>query len=511
MNIQQKSKKISRALISVYHKDGIEEIANKLNSNGIEIISTGGTYDFLKKLNILVTSVESVTSYPSILGGRVKTLHPKIFGGILSRRDDAGDVVEVERYEIPNIDLVIVDLYPFEEYVAAGASHEDIIEKIDIGGISLIRAAAKNYNDVIIVPSKDCYGMLLDIIDNKECTSTIEDRELFASYAFMTSSHYDTMIFNYFNKNQKIKTFSQSVITPKELRYGENPQQKATYFGNSNSMPEQLHGKEISYNNMLDIEAAIELISDFNDTTVAIIKHNNACGCAVRGTLIDAWKEALSCDPISAFGGIIVTNSKVNAETASEIHKIFFEVIIAPDYEEEALNILKQKKNRIILKNTNTTLTPLKFRSMLDGVLVQDRDSITEKPKELNFVTTNKASAQVAEDLVFANILVKHSKSNAIVLAKDKKLMASGIGQTSRVDALNQAIAKAQHFGFNLNESVMASDAFFPFPDCVEIAHNAGVTSVIHPGGSIKDNESIEFCEKHNMTMAITGNRHFKH
>ena len=491
------SKKIQRALISVYYKDGIDTIAKLLSDNNIEIISTGGTYDYIKGLGYEVTTIENITGYPSILGGRVKTLHPKVFGGILSRRDKDSDIKEVAEYDIPNIDLVIVDLYPFEEYVAAGASEQEIIEKIDIGGISLIRAAAKNFKDVIIVPSKEYYPQIIDILENKDCTSSLEDRRMFASYAFRTSSHYDTQIFRYFDSSA--------------LRYGENPQQKASIYGGKESMPKQLHGKEISYNNLLDIEAAIELIADFNQTTVAILKHNNACGCACRPSLLEAWNEALSCDPISAFGGIIITNVEVDAATAEEMHKLFFEVVIAPSYSEEALTILKQKKNRIILVHTSQGLTPEKFRSMLGGVLVQERDTKVESSEDLNFRTSHKASEKDIEDLIFANILVKHSKSNAIVLAKDLKLLASGIGQTSRVDALNQAIDKANRFSFDLTNAVMASDAFFPFPDCVEIAHKAGINSVIHPGGSIKDQDSIDYCEKAGIAMATTGNRHFKH
>lgn len=504
-------KKIEKALISVYHKDHILEIAQELIKNGCEIFSTGGTYDYFKQNNIPVTSVESLTGYPSIFGGRVKTLHPKVFGGILYRRDDAGDVVESNRYEIPNIDLVIVDLYPFEEYVAAKASHEDIIEKIDIGGISLIRAAAKNYKDVVIVPSKDQYQMLLDLLRKNEGATSLEERKMFATYAFMTSSHYDTMIFNYFNQEISLPVFNPNITEHRPLRYGENPHQKAEYFGDKDSLPVQLHGKEISYNNMLDVEAAIELISDFKECALAIIKHNNACGCAVRPTVLEAWNEALSSDPVSAFGGIIACNRTIDAKAAEEINKIFFEVIIAPDYEEEALKILECKKNRIILKTGNARISEKKFRSMLGGVLVQDRDSYVEKPEDLKLVTKKAPTAKETEDMLFANILVKHSKSNAIVLAKDRKLIASGIGQTSRVDSLKQAIEKAGNFNLSLEGAVMASDAFFPFPDCVEIADKAGIKAVIHPGGSIKDKDSFDYCDAHNMSMVITGKRHFKH
>lgn len=504
-------KKIEKALISVYHKDYILDIAKELIKNDCEIFSTGGTFDYLKQNGIPVTSVESLTGYPSIFGGRVKTLHPKVFGGILYRRDDTGDVVESNRYEIPNIDLVIVDLYPFEEYVAANAKHEDIIEKIDIGGISLIRAAAKNYKDVVIVPSKNQYELLLNTLKEKEGCTSLEDRTLFASYAFMTSSHYDTMIFNYFNKGCALPVFNPNINEHRGLRYGENPHQEAMYFGDKESLPIQLHGKEISYNNMLDIEAALELISDFKECALAIIKHNNACGCAVRPTVLEAWTEALASDPISAFGGIIVCNRPIDIKAAEEINKIFFELIIAPDYQEDALKLLECKKNRMILKMGKETLSKKKFRSMLGGALVQERDAFVETPADLKPVTKKIASEKEIEDLLFANILVKHSKSNAIVLAKDKKLISSGIGQTSRVDSLKQAIEKAHNFNLSLEGAVMASDAFFPFPDCVEIADNAGIKSVIHPGGSIKDKDSFNYCDEHNMAMVITGKRHFKH
>ncbi|MBR2297873.1 MAG: bifunctional phosphoribosylaminoimidazolecarboxamide formyltransferase/IMP cyclohydrolase [Bacteroidales bacterium] len=504
-------KKIRKALISVYHKDGLEEIVNELHKGGVEIISTGGTYDFLRSRGIPVTAVEDITGYPSIFGGRVKTLHPKVFGGILYRRDLEGDLSQRDEFEIPDIDLVIVDLYPFEEYVAAKAEHQAIIEKIDIGGISLIRAAAKNYNDVIIVPCSEEYGKLLEVLQNHGCASTLQEREYFAAKAFLTSSHYDTMIFDYFNRTTRFPVFDKSITKTMHLRYGENPHQEGVYFGVQDSLPEQLHGKEISYNNLLDIEAAIELISDFSDPAVAIIKHNNACGCAVRETILQAWKDALSADPVSAFGGIIVANRCVDAASAEEINKIFFEVIIAPEYDEDALAILKTKKNRIILKNNKITPSEEKFRSLLGGVLLQKRDSVVETPQDLKVVTETAPSAAEIEDMLFANILVKHSKSNAIVLAKNRMLLASGIGQTSRVDALRQAIEKAGSFELSLEGAVMSSDAFFPFPDCVEIAHKAGVKAVIHPGGSIRDQESVDYCNEHGVAMVITGKRHFKH
>lgn len=505
-----KERIIKRALISVYHKDGIDTIANKLNQLGVEILSTGGTCDYIKELGIPVTPVEEITSYPSILGGRVKTLHPKVFGGILARRDNNSDITQLTEYKIPAIDLVIVDLYPFEQYVTSNASHEQIIEKIDIGGISLIRAAAKNYNDIVIVPAKELYSKLSDIL-KRGATTTLQERIYFAAQAFNVSSHYDTSIFKYFEKENNLDVFKESITESKPLRYGENPHQKALFYGPQSKLPKQIHGKEISYNNLLDIEAAIELIGDFNQPTIAILKHNNACGCASSNTIAQAWEHALAADPISAFGGVIASNRKIDATTALEINKIFFEVIIAPSYSIEALDILKQKKNRIILICEHDLRSDKKFRSLLGGVLVQDRDSAIETSKDLTTVTIKKATEREIVDLIFANKLVKHSKSNAIVLVKDSMLVASGIGQTSRVDALNQAITKAANFGLELNGSVMASDAFFPFPDCVEIAHKAGITAVIQPGGSIKDSESIEYCNNNGLAMITTGTRHFKH
>jgi len=504
-------KKITSALISVYYKDGIEEIADLLASKGVALYSTGGTYDFLAGKGYAVTKVEDVTGYPSILGGRVKTLHPKIFGGILARRSNPSDIEQMQQYEIPALDLVIVDLYPFEEYVAKGAAHQEIIEKIDIGGISLIRAAAKNYQDVVIVPCKECYGKLAALLREKDGCTSVEDRLSFAKHAFSVSSSYDTAIFNYLNSDGEVEMFARSYTSKTSLRYGENPHQNAAFYGDAASLPAQLHGKEISYNNMLDIEAAIELISDFEEPTVAIIKHNNACGCASRATIAEAWKDALAGDPVSAFGGIIISNVPVDDATAEEIGKIFFEVIIAPEYSPAALETLKQKKNRIILVNKGVKPSAVKFRSMLGGALVQERDAKSETAAELKPVTkVVPTDAQVA-DLLFANKLVKHSKSNSIVLAKDGMLLASGVGQTSRVDALRQAVAKALSFGFDLKGAVMASDAFFPFPDCVEIADQAGITAVIHPGGSIRDQESVDYCDNHGMAMVITGFRHFKH
>ena len=502
---------IKRALISVYHKEGIDVIAKQLSDLKVEILSTGGTYDFIKGLGITVKAVEEITSYPSILGGRVKTLHPKVFGGILNRRDNETDLAQLKEYDIPEVDLVIVDLYPFEKYVASDATHQEIIEKIDIGGISLIRAAAKNYKDVVIIPCKEMYPALSEVLTNNGGTTTLQERYNFAAWAFNVSSHYDTAIFSYFNREAAIDCFKESINTSMPLRYGENPHQKALFYGTDKNIPEQIHGKEISYNNLLDIEAAIELISDFEETTVAILKHNNACGCAGGETVAMAWEKALAADPVSAFGGIIITNREVDAESAAEMNKIFFEVIIAPTYTTDALEILKQKKNRIILVNKQDLRTAKKFRSMLGGVLVQDRDSSVEIADSLILVTNRVATETEVRDMIFANKIVKHSKSNAIVLAKNSVLIASGIGQTSRVDALKQAIEKARNFGFSLEGAVMASDAFFPFPDCVEIAHNAGITAVIQPGGSVRDPESIEYCNNNHVAMVITNKRHFKH
>ena len=505
-------KKIQSALISVFYKDGLEPIVRALHANGVTIYSTGGTQKFIQDLGIEPVAVENLTGYPSILGGRVKTLHPKVFGGILSRRDMFSDGEQLKEYEIPEIDLVIVDLYPFEQTVASGAAEQDIIEKIDIGGISLIRAAAKNFNDVVIVPAVDHYAEFLEIYNAQQGCTTLEQRHRFAAYAFAVSSHYDSAIFNHFNETEKMPVFQQSVCQATPLRYGENPHQQGLFFGDIDSCFDKLNGKEISYNNLGDIDAACCLIDDFNQTAFAILKHNNACGMACRDSLLEAWKDALAGDPVSAFGGILVTNRKVTKEVAEEMHKIFFEVCIAPDYDDDALQVLKGKKNRIILRRKAFAMPKQMFRNVLNGVLVQDRDTVVPKADEMRkSVTSTPITDQQAADLAFATILVKHTKSNAIVLAKNGQLCASGTGQTSRVDALRQAIAKAQSFGFDLNGAVMASDAFFPFADCVEIAHEAGIVAVAHPGGSIHDQDSIDFCEAHHMGMAITGVRHFKH
>lgn len=503
-------KNIKSALISVYFKDGLEEILAKLHQSGVKLYSTGGTKQFIEELNLPVSSVEGLTGYPSILGGRVKTLHPKVFGGILARRDNEGDRSQLAEYEIPEIDLVIVDLYPFEATVKSGASDAEIIEKIDIGGISLIRAAAKNYKDVLIVSHQGQYGKLFQLLDKQSCASSLEDRREFAAEAFATSSHYDTKIFGYFAGDSS-GLFRQSYNRSKPLRYGENPHQKGVFFGDFDELFNQLQGKEISYNNLLDIDAAITLIDEYSDTTFAILKHNNACGCASRETVLESFQAALAADPVSAFGGIFVTNREVDHKTAEEAAKIFFEVIIAPSYTKEALEVFKGKKNLIVLVRKSEGLLDYQYRTVLNGVILQDRDTKKETAEDLKTVTVTSPSAQEVEDLLFANRLVKQSKSNTIILVKGKQLLASGVGQTSRVDALRQAIEKAKSFKFELQGAVMASDAFFPFPDCVEIAKNAGITSVIQPGGSIRDKESIDYCNTHQMSMVVTGFRHFKH
>ena len=503
-------KKIKTALISVYHKDGLDEILKELNKLGVRFLSTGGTKSFIESLGFPCDAVEDATGYPSILGGRVKTLHPKIFGGILCRRELADDMKQIKAYDIHEIDLVIVDLYPFEETVASGACEDDIIEKIDIGGISLIRAAAKNFKDVVIVASKGQYEPLKKLLEGKAGKSDIEDRKFFAKEAFAVSSAYDAAIFNYMD-NSEGTAFRYTEDNTMHLRYGENPHQKGTFYGDFKAMFDQLHGREISYNNLLDIEAAVILISEFEDTTVAILKHNNACGIASRPTVVEAWKDALAGDPVSAFGGIIVSNLKIDKIAAEEINKIFFEIVIAPEYDKDALEILQQKKNRIILVQKLPLAGKTQFRSLLNGVLVQDKDLSIQTTDDLKLVTDRPLQNAELDDLLFANKLVKHTKSNAIILVKNKQLCAGGTGQTSRVDALKQAIEKANSFGFDLKGSVMASDAFFPFPDCVEIAGNAGVTAVVQPGGSINDKLSVEYCNEHNISMLITGIRHFKH
>ena len=503
-------KKIKSALISVYHKDGLDVIVKCLNDYNVKIYSTGGTYSFIESLGIPTTQIEDITGYPSIFDGRVKTLHLKVFGGILSIRENEKHIEESIKYDIPEIDLVIVDLYPFEKTVETETDEAIIIEKIDIGGISLIRAAAKNFKDVLVVSHRGQYHELHSILEENKCHTDLEIRKKFALQSFGVSSAYDTAIFNWFDNNS-LSEFKVSHSNARSLRYGENPHQKAFFFGDFEKMFDQLHGKEISYNNILDVDAAINLISEFDETTVAILKHNNACGIASRNTLTEAWSAALAADPVSAFGGIIISNRIVDNKTAEEINKIFFEIIIAPDYTEEALEILKQKKNRIILVQKQFDLLEKTYRTVLNGTLIQDRDSKLETTSDLENVTNQKPTNDQIKDLLFANKIVKNTKSNAIVLVKNSQLLASGTGQTSRVDALKQAIEKAKNFKFDLNGAVMASDAFFPFSDSIEIAYKQGINCVIQPGGSIRDQETIDYCNENNIAMVFTGIRHFKH
>ncbi|MBL6657607.1 MAG: bifunctional phosphoribosylaminoimidazolecarboxamide formyltransferase/IMP cyclohydrolase [Flavobacteriales bacterium] len=496
------------ALISVFYKDGLGPIVEELSRLGVNIYSTGGTQAFIEDLGAEVKRVEDLTSYPSILGGRVKTLHPKVFGGILSRRELKSDNEQLKEYDIPEFDIVIVDLYPFEETVASGADEQSIIEKIDIGGISLIRAAAKNFKDVTVISSKDDYSEFHSILKEKNGT-TIEERRRFATKSFHISSHYDSAIFSYFDNDDS--AFKFSIPNGTALRYGENPHQKGVFYGNLDGFFDQLHGKALSYNNLLDVDAAVHIISEFEDTTFAILKHNNACGIASRDALKEAYIDALAGDPISAFGGILVCNSELDLETANQINTLFFEIIIAPSYQNEALEVLKSKKNRIILVQKETVLPNRQFRTILNGVLEQDKDVSIDRVENMKTVTKIEPSKQQLADLEFASKVCKNTKSNAIVLVKNNQLLASGVGQTSRVDALKQAIAKAKQFDFELEGCVMASDAFFPFADCVEIAHEAGVKAVIQPGGSIKDQLSIDYCDENKMVMVMTGTRHFKH
>ena len=510
-NIMNTTKKIASALISVFDKTGLEPIVKALHQNNVTIYSTGGTETFIKSFGIPVVAVEDITSFPEILGGRVKTLHPKIFGGILNRQDHSGDVQQMQEFNIPQIDLVIVDLYPFEKTVASGASEADINEKIDIGGISLIRAAAKNFKDTVIVPSVEEYASFLNFYTENNGATTLENRRLLATKAFHVSSHYDGAIFNYFNTDETyLKT---SVANGQILRYGENPHQKGFFFGDFDQMFTKVHGKELSYNNLLDVDAAVNLMNEFkgNEPTFAILKHNNACGLASRSTMKQAYLDALAADPTSAFGGVLIANGKIDLATAEEINKLFCEVVIAPAYDQEAIDLLEEKKNRIILIINEVELPQKNVRTCLNGVLVQDKDNVTDSKSHLKTVTNSAPTADEIEDLLFASKICKHTKSNTIVFAKNKQLCASGTGQTSRVDALKQAIEKATSFEFDLTGAVMASDAFFPFPDCVEIANKAGITAVIQPGGSIKDELSINYCNDNNMAMVFTGIRHFKH
>jgi phosphoribosylaminoimidazolecarboxamide formyltransferase/IMP cyclohydrolase len=505
------TKTIQSALISVFSKEGLEPIVRQLNSQNVTIYSTGGTEEFIKNLGIPVIPVEDITSYPSILGGRVKTLHPKVFGGILNRQDNESDVQQMQEFNIPQIDLVIVDLYPFEKTVASGANEADIIEKIDIGGISLIRAAAKNFKDTVIVSSMDQYSLLLDLITSQNGGTTLENRKLLATKAFHVSSHYDGAIFNYFNTDETI--YKESIANGQVLRYGENPHQKGFFFGDFDAMFKKVHGKELSYNNLLDVDAAVNLINEFNNdgATFAILKHNNACGLATRATISEAYNVALACDPTSAFGGVLISNTKIDVATATEINKLFCEVVIAPEYEPQALQILQEKKNRILLIQNDIELPKKQVRTCLNGLLIQERNTITDNKNGLTTVTVTAPSEQEIKDLIFASKICKNTKSNTIVFAKNGTLISSGTGQTSRVDALQQAIEKANNFGFNLHGASMASDAFFPFPDCVEIAKNAGISAVIQPGGSIKDELSINYCNENKVAMVFTGTRHFKH
>jgi phosphoribosylaminoimidazolecarboxamide formyltransferase/IMP cyclohydrolase len=506
------NRKITRALISVFYKDNLEPIVHALGKAGVEFVSTGGTQDFIEKLGYAVIPVEKLTGYPSIFGGRVKTLHPAVFGGILYRRDDQGDVKQASEYNIAPIDLVIVDLYPFEETVAKGGSEEDIIEKIDIGGISLIRGAAKNFNDVLIVSSRNQYGSLLELLQQKNCSSDLYDRKKFAALSFDVTSHYDSAIFNYFNQEFREPSFKKSYQQGRTLRYGENPHQKGTYFGDLDGLFEQLNGKELSYNNLVDVDAAVNLVKEFDgETAFVIIKHTNACGVATGSSVKQAYLKAFEADTISAFGGVLATNKTIDLAAAEDINKLFFEILIAPAYTDEALALLKSKKNRMILQQKQDLRETKQFKSILNGVIEQDLDLKTDSRADLKTVTKKAPTDSQIDALLFASKICKHTKSNTIILAVNGQLLASGVGQTSRVDALTQAIEKAASFGFSLKGSVMASDAFFPFPDCVEIAHKEGIEAVIQPGGSVKDQDSINFCDGHDMAMVFTGIRHFKH
>lgn len=506
------SKKITRALISVFYKDHLEPIIHFLGKQGVEFVSTGGTQEFIEKLGYPVIPVEKLTGYPSIFGGRVKTLHPAVFGGILFRRDESGDVKQAQEFKIAPIDLVIVDLYPFEETVAKGGSEEDIVEKIDIGGISLIRGAAKNFNDVLIVSARTQYHELLALLQTKNGSSDLADRKRFAAKAFDVTSHYDSAIFRYFNQEQQLPSFKSSFQQGKVLRYGENPHQQGVFYGHLESLFDQLNGKELSYNNLVDVDAAINLVKEFEgETAFVIIKHTNACGAATAADVKTTYLKAFQADTISAFGGVLATNQKIDLAAAEEINKLFFEILISPGFEPAALELLKSKKNRIILKQKEALSSRKQFKSLLNGVIEQDLDLKTDSKEDLKPVTKRIPSSEQVEALLFASKICKHTKSNTIILATNGQLLASGVGQTSRVDALKQAIEKAGAFGFNLKGAVMASDAFFPFPDCVEIAHQHGIEAVIQPGGSIKDQDSIDYCDRNNMAMVFTGIRHFKH
>lgn len=503
---------IRTALISVYHKEGLEQIVRLLQQHDVTIYSTGGSLDYIKSFNVDAIAVEDLTGYPSILDGRVKTLHPKVFGGILARREE-NHIGQLEKYEIPPIDLVIVDLYPFEQTVRSTSDEATIIEKIDIGGISLIRAAAKNYNDVLIVSSQSDYDHLYKMLESKGAASDLQDRKYFATRAFGVSSHYDKQIYEYFNSNNGEQSLKISLHDGAPLRYGENPHQSATYYSSKDVSFKKLAGKELSFNNLVDVDAAMHLMYEFRDgnPAFAILKHTNACGVAVRSTVHEAWEHALAGDPVSAFGGVLICNQTIDEQTAADIDKIFYEVLIAPDFTEEAKNILAAKKNRILLQLINFPSATQQVKSLLDGYIVQDMDRMTEDRSQLKSVTTRAPSENEIDDLLFANKCVKHLKSNGIAIVKNRQLIGMGCGQTSRVDALKQAITKARSYGFDVQDSVMASEAFFPFPDCVQIAHEAGITAVIQPGGSVKDQESIAYCNATEMAMVLTGFRHFKH
>ena len=505
-------KKIQSALISVYYKDGLDEIVKELHRLGVKIYSTGGTQRFIEGLGIPVEAVENLTSYPSILDGRVKTLHPKVFGGLLARRED-DHLEQLRKYDIPEIDLLIVNLYPFEETVAQTDDESEIIEKIDIGGVSLIRAAGKNYKDVVCIPSAEEYGMLLELLKEKKGFTSLEDRREFARRTFKVSSNYDIAIFNYFNEGTADLSFKHSIHRSDILRYGENPHQNGVFYGDFDQVFDKLSGKAISFNNLVDIDAAVQIMREFENAkpTFAVLKHTNSCGLATRETVAEAWEAALACDNISAFGGIFITNSKVDLPTAESINKLFYEVLIAPDFDTDALELLQSKKKRILLKIKDFYVRNRSFKSLLNGVVEQDTDLKIESPEDFKTVTTKKPTHRELEDMHFANIAVKHLKSNGIALVKNKQLVGMGCGQTSRVDALKQAIIKAKAFGFDLEGAVMGSDAFFPFPDCVEIAHKAGITAVSQPGGSIKDQLSVDYCNENGLSMAMTGTRHFKH
>jgi len=506
------NRKIVRALISVFYKDNLEPIIHLLGEHGVEFVSTGGTQDFIEKLGYKVTPVEKLTGYPSIFGGRVKTLHPAVFGGILYRRDDVSDVRQAKEFDIIPIDLVIVDLYPFEETIAKGGTEEDIIEKIDIGGISLIRGAAKNFNDVLIVSSRNQYGELLGLFQSNSVSSDLLDRKKFAAMAFDVTSDYDAAIFHYFNHEFQLPSFKKSIQKGRRLRYGENPHQQGTYFGDLAGLFEQLNGKELSYNNLVDLDAAVNLVKEFEgETAFVIIKHTNACGVATASTVKEAYLKALQADTISAFGGVLATNKVIDLAAAEDINKLFFEILVAPGYDEKALALLKSKKNRMILLQKKQLNEKKQWKSILNGVIEQDLDLKTDSIEDLKVMTKRAPSEDEVNALLFASKICKHTKSNTIILAVNGQLLASGVGQTSRVDALRQAIEKAASFGFSLKDAVMASDAFFPFPDCVEIACQQGIRTVIQPGGSVKDQDSINFCDQHNMAMVFTGIRHFKH